>query len=180
MSDLALDARVVPAIVADAAAGDAAALAAIVAAYHDDMARFCFVICGDPDLTQDAVQAAWSIAWRKLATLRDPTRLRPWLMTIAANEVRRSLRERRRRRVVEVEVEEIGSGQSDPATRDSLVDLGRALERLSHEDRALLALRHLAGFDSTEIGAALGISSDAVRARLSRLVARLRKELVDE
>ena len=49
--------------VSDAAAGDVAALARIVAEHDDDMARVSFVICGDQDLGQDAVQATWSIAW---------------------------------------------------------------------------------------------------------------------
>ena len=50
---------------------------------------------------------------------------------------------------------------------------------LSAEDRALLALRYVAGFDATEIGRALGMSASGVRSRLSRLVARLRTELED-
>jgi DNA-directed RNA polymerase specialized sigma24 family protein len=37
----------------------------------------------------------------------------------------------------------------------------------------------VAGFDATEIGAALGITSSGVRSRLSRLVDRLRTEIGD-
>ncbi len=62
--------------------GDAVAFARIVAAHHDPMARLCFVICGDQDMAQDAVQAAWPIAWRKLGSLREAGNLRPWLVTI--------------------------------------------------------------------------------------------------
>jgi ATP/maltotriose-dependent transcriptional regulator MalT len=61
----------IPAIdLQDAAAGDVSAFARIVTEHHDHMARVCFVICGDLDMAQDAVQAAWPIAWRKLASLR--------------------------------------------------------------------------------------------------------------
>jgi DNA-directed RNA polymerase specialized sigma24 family protein len=63
--------------VADAVAGDAMAFARIVRAHDDDMVRVCQVICGDPELAQDATQAAWPIVWRKLSTLRDVDRLRP-------------------------------------------------------------------------------------------------------
>lgn len=176
----AIEPGVTASTVADAAAGDAAALAGIVAAHHDDMARLCFVICGDADLAQDAVQAAWPLAWRRLGTLRDPDRLRPWLMTIAANEARQLLRRRGRQRVVEIEVVDIGSQRSNPAELAPLLDLRSALGQLTPDERAMLAMRHLAGFDSAEIGAALGISPEAVRARLSRLVARLRVELSDD
>ena len=178
-SELTIAGGIAAMTVADAAAGDADALARIVGAHHDDMARICFVICGDPDLAQDAVQAAWPIAWRKLGSLRDPAALRPWLMSVAANEARQMVRRQRRHPVVEIEVADVGSRHGDPANDPALADLATALRRLSPEDRALLALRHVAGFDATEIGRALGMSPSGVRSRLARLIARLRTELED-
>src|SRR5215211_4178505 len=87
-----------------AAAGDEAAFARIVRAHHDDMVRVSYVISGDSDLAEEAVQSAWPLAWRGLSSLRDPDRLRPWLISVAANEARQLLRRRRRRSVVELEV----------------------------------------------------------------------------
>jgi RNA polymerase sigma factor (sigma-70 family) len=163
--------------VAQAAAGDAAAFADIVAQHHDDMARVCFVISGNQDAAQDAVQVAWSIAWRKLSTLREPERLRSWLVAIAANEARRAIRVQRRHQVVEIEVADVGSERDDPSWHLDGSDVAAALRRLSDDDRALLALRHVAGFDATEIGRAMGISPSGVRSRLMRAAARLRTEL---
>ena len=71
-----------------AAGGDEIAFAWIVEAHHVDMRRVSFVICGDRDMAEDAVQQAWQIAWRKLATIREPNRLRSWLVAVAANETR--------------------------------------------------------------------------------------------
>jgi RNA polymerase sigma-70 factor (ECF subfamily) len=167
-------------VVAQAAAGDAAAFARIVAEHHDDMARVCFVICGDTDAAQDAVQAAWPIAWRKLNSLREPERLRPWLVTIAANEARQAMRRLRRHHVVQIDVADVGSDALDPSRRATFADLSAALRRLSPEDRSLLALRHVAGFDATEIGRAMGMSPSGVRSRLARAAARLRSELGDD
>ncbi len=176
-SELTMTAAIPATIVADAAAGDADALARIVGAHHDDMARIAYVISGDQDLAQDAVQSAWPLAWRKLGTLKDPARLRQWLMAIAANEARQLLRRRRRHVVVEIEVADIGTRTADPGSQPGVTDLGIALSRLSPEDRALLALRHVAGFDATEIGRALGMSPSGVRSRLARLLGRLREDL---
>lgn len=180
VSQPAIDDRVPASTVAAAAAGDAHALARIVAVYHADMVRLAYVIAGDRDVAQDATQAAWAIAWRKLGTLSDPSRLRPWLLTIAANEARQALRRRRRSPVVAIEVLDLGSDASDPARRAPALDLQRALEGLTPEERTLLAMRHISGFDSGEIGEALGLSPAAVRQRLTRLVARLRTELRDD
>jgi RNA polymerase sigma-70 factor, ECF subfamily len=167
-------------VVADARAGDVTAFARIVADHHDDMARVCFVICGDREMAQDAVQAAWPIAWRKLSSLREPERLRPWLVSIAANEARQALRRQRRDRVVEISVADVGSDEHDPARRAMGLDLTAALRRLSSDDRTVLALRHIAGFDAGEIGHALGLSASGVRSRLARAVGHLRSELGDE
>jgi RNA polymerase sigma-70 factor (ECF subfamily) len=180
VGDLTLPGTIAATIVASAASGDADALARIVSLHHDDMARIAYVICGDTDLAQDAVQMAWPIAWRKLGTLRDPERLRPWLMSVAANEARQLMRRRRHRIEVDIQAVHAGTDASDPAGRANLLDLSIALRRLSTEDRTLLALRFVAGFDATEIGHAVGISPSGVRSRLSRLVTRLRTELGDD
>jgi RNA polymerase sigma factor (sigma-70 family) len=166
--------------VALAAAGDEVAFARIVEAHHDDMTRVCFVICGDLDIADEAVQAAWPIVWRKLGGLRDPSRLRPWLVSIAANEARQLIRRRRRRTVVELAVADPAARDLDPVGRVADIDLTNVLARLDPDDRTLLALRYVAGFDSTELARATGRSPSGTRARLARLLARLRTELRDD
>ena len=163
-----------------AVSGDAAALARIVARYHDDMARVCMVVCGDADIAEDAVQAAWPIAWQRLRTLRQSDRLRPWLISIAVNQARQIRRRERRRQVLEIASATSPRDRSGSGDRIELADLSLALRRLPPDDRALLALRFVAGFDSHEIAQSLGISASGVRSRLERLLARLRTELSDD
>ena len=109
-----------------AADGDEVAFARIVDAHHADMSSVCFVVTGgDAELTEEAVQSAWPIAWRKLDTIRDPERLRPWLISIAVNEARQLARRRRRGRVLEISVacdpigDDTGSRLPMPATSTS-------------------------------------------------------------
>src|SRR6476620_9762744 len=91
------DAPVAVTTVRLAAQGDEAAFTRLVAEHRAAMARVAFVICGDPEATRDAVQTAWSIAWRRLHTLRDPDHVRPWLIAIAANQASPVIRGQRRR-----------------------------------------------------------------------------------
>jgi RNA polymerase sigma-70 factor (ECF subfamily) len=164
-----------------AADGDEAAFATIVRRHNDDMVRISFVVTGDRDLAEEATASAWPLVWRRLNSLRDPDRLRPWLCSVAANEARQLVRSRRRRTVREIAViGEIGSASGDPSLRASDLDLANALAQLAPDDRALLALRYVAGLNSTELARALGISPSGTRARLQRLLERLRKELGDE
>ena len=160
-----------------AAQGDEAAFTRLVSEHRDAMARVAFVICGDSEATRDAVQAAWIIAWRRLHTLRDPEQVRPWLIAIAANEARQVIRGRRRRPVIDISDAVQQDAGGDPADTIGLVDLQRALAHLTPDDRRLLALRFVAGLDSTEIARHIGLSASGVRSRLARLIDRLRTDI---
>jgi RNA polymerase sigma factor (sigma-70 family) len=163
-----------------AAVGDEIAFARIVAAHHEDMRRVCVVVSGDAQVAEEAVAAAWAIAWRKLGTVRDPRRLRPWLVSVAVNEARQLQRRRRRHELREVRVVlEPSSSERDPAQGIDAIDLRNALARLAESERVLLAMRYVAGFDSTELAAATGLTPGGTRARLARLLARLERELSD-
>lgn len=168
-------------LVARAAGGDEAAFTRLVALHHDAMARVAFLVTGDLDLADEATAAAWALAWRRLGQVRDPDRVRSWLVSIAANEARAIARSRRRHPVVEIEAAtamEDGSAP-DPFGRSADLDLVNALNRLDPDDRRLLALRYVAGFDSFELAKATGRSASGTRARLARLLDRLRRELSD-
>jgi DNA-directed RNA polymerase specialized sigma24 family protein len=132
-----------------AADGDEIAFARIVDAHHADMSSVCFVVTGgNVELTEEAVQSAWPIVWRKLGTIRDPERLRPWLISIAVNEARQLARRRRRGRVLEISVARDGSATTmdpdahagdRPAQRPrSTVSFGPGFDRASLRRRVRL------------------------------------------
>jgi len=160
-----------------AARGDEHAFAQLVARHHEELLHVCLTVIRDADLAEDAAQATWVTVWKKLGTLRDPGQLRPWLLAIGVNEARKLARAGRRRNVVEIAVRPFGSEPPEKAAED--IDLGNALARLSADERGLLALRYVAGLNSTELAQALGLSPSGTRARLQRLLARLRRELGD-
>jgi RNA polymerase sigma-70 factor, ECF subfamily len=124
------------------------------------------------------VQAAWLVAWRKLHSLRDPARVRPWLLSVTANEARQIVR-RRRGPVVQIDVEAPGDPRADPSAGIERLDLRRALAHLSPDDRALIAMHYVIDLSSDELGAAVGTSASTARTRLCRVVDRLRRELRD-
>ena len=176
MTDIAADVHDAAAIVRLAAGGDETAFAALIDAHNGAMTRVAYVVTGEWDAAREATQSAWTVAWGRLRTLRDPQRVEPWLVAIAANEARQLARRERRRTVREIGAV-VESHNVDPSDRIELVDLGRALRNLTPDDRILIAMRYVAGFDSGEIAIALGGSASGVRSRLARLLDRLREEL---
>ena len=165
-------------LLASAAAGDEIAFRRIIAAYHDDMRRVCMAITDDRVIAEEATQAAWVIAWKRLGDVHDDGHLRPWLVTVAANEAKQLLRKRRRRAEIEVAVDATRvPGGIDPASGAVDIDVRDAMARLDPDDRALLTLRYVAGLVSSELARAVGISPSGTRNRLERLLKRLREEL---
>lgn len=160
--------------------GDEMAFATIIDRHQVQMTRVAYTVCGDLHLAEEAVQAAWPIVWRRLDSVREPDRLGAWLASVAVNEARQLARRQRRRTVVEIGVTTgAPAGSTDPAQRIGDLDLARALETLSPDDRALLVLRYVAGLNSTELGATFGMSASGLRRRLARLLEVLRTELRD-
>src|SRR5271168_2191550 len=87
------DSEVVAAIVA----GDPDGLAAAYDKYASPLYTYCRSLLHEPADAADAVQDTFVIASSRLAGLRDPERLRPWLYAVARNECLRRLRYRRAR-----------------------------------------------------------------------------------
>lgn len=165
-------------LLARAKVGERQAFTELVERHHRELVRIAYVITGDLDAACDAAQLAWIKAWQRLPSVREPERLRAWLIAIAANEARQHLRARGRRRVHELATPSAAvSAAASAITSDEHLDLGAAFQKLDPADRGLVAMRYLAGLSSEEIGVATGLTASGVRTRLSRLMARLREDL---
>ena len=177
MESALVDADAASMTVAQAASGDEVAFARLIAEHHERMVRAAYVVVGDVELAREAAQIAWTIAWKRLGSLREPERIRSWLVAICANEARQLIRRSKRRQIAEISDTPPDQGAGDPADSIGVVDLERALAQLKPDERGLLAMRYVAGLDSQDIAMQLGLSSSGVRSRLSRLVERLPKDL---
>lgn len=141
--------------------------------------RLACAILHDPQLAEDAVQEASLIAWRKLQTLDDHSRVRAWFLGIVANQCRNT-RRTRWLRVVRFGLSPkipIASGE-ERWVRNA--DVREALRRLSHGDRLVVSLYFYLDMPVEEVASILGSSVDATRKRLYRAIQRLRPDLATE
>jgi len=166
-------------VIARLARHDQSALTELVAAHDAAMVRLCFMVCGDREIARDATQNAWYRVWSRPPHLRDASRLRSWLLSVAANEARQMMRRRGIGRVREIAAAPTPT-PFDAGRADSRLDLAEVLRGLSADERELLGLRYGLDMSSIEIAAHLGISPEGVRTRLHRLLARVRKDLADD
>src|SRR5687767_15772453 len=72
----------------------------LVERYQQIAFRTAYLIAGDASEAEDAAQEAFVKAYRALDRFRDHTPLRPWLLTIVANEARNPRKASTRRAVL--------------------------------------------------------------------------------
>src|SRR5262245_52012064 len=144
-------------LVLAARSGDRAAWAGIYDRYADRLHDFCWSVLRDRDEAADAMHDAFITAYRKLDQLRDPTRLRAWLFSIARNEALAHARKRSRAvPTEEIEVTAIGGAPEDVAEVSELRDLvWKGAAGLADRDRAALDLHLRQGLEGAALGEAL-------------------------
>lgn len=162
-------------LVERARGGDHDAFAALVDGALARLDAAARLILRDPELARDAVQEAFIRAWRDLPGLRDPDRFDAWLHRITVHACLDHAR-RRRRRVVEVELDPIDRPTAsdlsgDVADRD-LVD--RALRGLKPGHRAVVILHYYLGMPLSDVAAAVGIPLGTAQSRLHYSLAAMR------
>ena len=156
---------------------DPGEFAQIVREHDALLQRVAYVISRDEEISRDAVQATWEIAWQRLPDAALPAQ-RAWLMTVAANATKREIRRSRLRKILQLR--SFGEPRDAPPEASELLDLRRAYGRLPSRDRQILGLRYGIGLTSEEIGPLVGLSPSGVRVRIGRLLPMLKKELSDE
>jgi RNA polymerase sigma-70 factor (ECF subfamily) len=144
------------------------------------------------DEAEDIAQETLLTAWRSLDSLREPERFNAWLDAICRNISRRAARqamsERARRAFATDDDSDADEALALAATSDAdpLDELTRrematlvesALGLLSDAERDLVRLRYLNDLPSDEAAARLGLSLNALEARLSRARKHLRATL---
>jgi RNA polymerase sigma-70 factor (ECF subfamily) len=131
------------------------------------------------ELAPDVLQEALIRAWRELPTLRDPDRFRIWVRRITVNLSRDALRARRRSLLVAFEPALLRSSSTpDPATTvATVIDLDAALDRLTADQRAIVALHYQLGLPIREVALTLGIRDGTAKSRLNAALVVLRRVL---
>ena len=161
--------------------GDARAFAVLYDRYGRLVERVARDHVHDAESVADVAQEVFTRALERLATLRDPSRFRPWLLAITRNAAIDY-----RRRVQHAP----GSTADPPELRatdpgpDELVELGELGELvrscvagLSIRDATAVAMVTYLGFSSAEIAGALGLTPNAAKVVVHRARARLRQAL---
>jgi RNA polymerase sigma-70 factor (ECF subfamily) len=155
--------------------GDLDAFEALVRRYQRRVYGLAYQHLRDPDEAQDLAQEVFVRLYRNLDRY-DPARpFQPWFWRLAGNV---AATYRRHRPAAPIELPDIAA--SAAAGREDALPLERALADLSDDLRLPVLLHYYLDQPLDEIALTMGLSLSAVKSRLHRARAVLRRLLVEE
>jgi RNA polymerase sigma factor (sigma-70 family) len=146
---------------------------------HERLVRTAVArVLTDPDNTADALQATFLVLLRRAEAIDWRAGLGPWLYGVAHRvAVRLRVRDRRQPTLLGADDAADPSPPADPSWREACELLHVELDRLPDRYRLPLLLCYLEGKTRDEAAAALGLTAGAVKGRVRRGCALLRRRL---
>lgn len=163
--------------------GRQAAFSELVARYSGLVYSTCLRDVRNATVAEDAAQAVFLVLARKAPTLRAETSLAGWLYQTARLVSRNAARQETR---IQLREQRLGQYMArEEAQRPPEADLWdqiepvlhAALDALGRQEREAILLRFFDDRSLKETGAALGLSEDAARMRVTRSLEKLRRRL---
>ncbi len=179
-------------VIGAAQTGDLDAFNLLVLRHERAIFNVCLRLLRDVPAAEDAAQETVVKAWIGVKSFRGG-QVRPWLLRIATNQCYDVIRARGRRPSASLAVEpfdiepvwssqgEAGEAPDAYALRTELaIYLERALAALPEDQRLVVLLADVQGYDYQEVAGVTGAALGTVKSRLSRGRARLRELLRDD
>ena len=172
-------------LVAQSVAGDRDAFGQIVARYQTLICSLAYSATGSLTESEDLSQETFLTAWKQLAELREPGKLRSWLCAILRNLSHQALRRQLHEPMVGAEKLDAAhrSPAVDPLPPDQIISreeeaiVWRSLECIPETYREPLILFYREQESIERVAQVLDLSEEVVRQRLSRGRKRLQKEV---
>jgi RNA polymerase sigma-70 factor, ECF subfamily len=139
--------------------------------------RAAYLILQDAGAAEDATQEAMLAAVRGIDRFDRRRSFAPWLHRIVVNRALDRHRADVRRPESPREHLEIPASLESGASEALSPDLAAALAELDREQRAIVVLRHVFGYNSREIARMLDLPAATVRTHLRRALDQLRTSL---
>jgi len=163
-------------LVAESLGGSREAFRQIVERYQTLITSLAYCATGSVSQSEDLAQQTFVNAWKQLADLREPEKLRPWLCSLTRFLISKEFRRLGREPAHAAEsLESVDEWVSpEPLPPDQAINeeekaiLWRSLERLPEIYREPLVLFYRENQSIEAVAHDLGLSEDAVKQRLSR------------
>ena len=159
--------------------GDSAAFDELVGGWQKRLWNYAYRVTGSESAAWDIVQESWYSIVKGIRKLDDASVFPRWAFRIVNNKCADWERRQRRQGRLNNELTKQRRNESDEKQNcdEKTESLRAAIEKLSSERRALLALRYSEGFDVSQIAEILSVPEGTIKSRLHRTVNELRQLL---
>jgi RNA polymerase sigma-70 factor, ECF subfamily len=160
--------------------GDRDALRELYSTYYHPLLRFMYRITGQLELAQEGINDVMLVVWKNASSFGGRSSVATWIMGIAYRKALKAAESSRRwsARFASVDFDdwiERSDVPAEPTSDPDLQDLlGRALEQLSPEHRAVVELTYFYGCSYEEIAVIAGCPVNTVKTRMFHARAKLR------
>lgn len=159
-------------LVQRAVTGDKEAFAGLYTRYKDSLYRYAYFRLGNDNDAQDAVSACIIGAYESIRGLKDAASFRSWIFRILYRCCCTAIKAQ----IEQNDRADHGELERIPTEDDRLlgVEIREALSQLEPDDRDIVLLSAVAGYNSREIASLTGMKPTTVRSRLSRSLKKMR------
>ncbi|MEI7526080.1 MAG: RNA polymerase sigma factor [Mariniphaga sp.] len=164
--------------------GDSGSFSQLVEKYNHLAFSLSMKLLNHREDAEEAAQDAFIKAYNSLSSFQNGSTFKTWFFRIVYNTSISRLRTRKNR---EVNIDEVKISDSEILITENAVDqlntidrqkyLKMGLERLSHEEQALLEMYYYDDFSMDEISAIAGLTVTNVKVRIHRSRKKLLQEL---
>lgn len=155
---------------------DSEKFAVMYGAIYQDLYRFAFCMTTNSHDAEDVVSEAVVNAYEHMGDLRSEEAFKSWMFTILVNVCRKKWRKQKKEKEKEsllfLEREEEAAQDIEQA-----VDIREAFAALSEEEKMIVGFSVFGGYQSSEIGKALGRKPSTVRSIRARALEKMRRVL---
>lgn len=144
--------------------------------YHNDIEKYVFSIVKDRDLMQDIVQDTFIKANSKIHTLKDQSKLKKWLLSIARNTSIDAIKKAGKEVELVSDLIEDDSFEDGHTAEDCLVNI---IKNLPEKYKTPLLLSDIKGLKHAQISEQLKLPLPTVKSQIQRARKLIKKGLMD-
>ena len=158
---------------AGARQGDLRACEKIYRMFERPAYTLAYRICRCPDTAQEVMQDAFIAVMKRIGQYRGEAPFWAWLRRVVANYAISALRKKPNEISLEL-LHALPESQQQQSRLENTMDIDKALSLLSAEDRAVVWLHDVEGYNHREIGEMMNKTQSYSKSRLSRARQRLK------
>ena len=145
---------------------------------YEDLYKMAFYIMGNKECAEDVVSETIIDAYNSISGLRDENKFEQWIIRILTVKCKRKFKEKYNKitvynpQVSDLSEMEMNDEKSEKGFEHTAVRL--ALDKLSRDEKIIVTLSVVEGYQSKEIGKILSMNASTVRSKLNRSLKKMK------